>query len=152
MGRAYQIPALDSSHNFAPRNNAQAHLCACKQGHSRADNGDGVWLGWSYGVGIMGADPQVAAAGNGTVYAVIQDAWGVVWYRGYTEWMANGWQGWTCTNGVLQSGSPVAVGGELYMAGRDGNNGLSWYRATGNQWTYIGNRGVAAGPLAAAPR
>jgi hypothetical protein len=41
---------------------------------------------------------------------------------------------------------------ELYVAGRDGDNDLWWYPATGNQWTAIGNRGVAAGALAASPR
>jgi hypothetical protein len=134
----------DSVAYVAARDNWDSLWLARVQGNS--------WLGWSYGGGIMSADPQVAAAGNRTVYAVIQDIAGGVWYRGYTEGTANGWQGWEFTNGVLQTGSPAAVSGELYVVGRDWNNALWWYRATGSQWTHIGSRGIAAGRLAAAPR
>lgn len=110
------------------------------------------WLGWSYGGGIMNGDPQVAAGGNGTIYTVLRDSGGVVWYRGYTEGTSGGWQNWVMTGGVLQSAAPAANGGDLYLAGRDGNNDLWWYRSTGNQWTNIGNRGVAAGALVLSPR
>ena len=110
------------------------------------------WLGWSYGGGIMNGDPQAAAGGNGTIYTVLRDSGGVVWYRGYTEGTSGGWQSWVMTGGMLQSVAPAANAGDLYIAGRDGKNDLWWYRATGNQWTNIGNRGIAAGPLAAVPR
>jgi hypothetical protein len=134
----------DSVAYVAARDNWDSLWLARVQGNS--------WLGWSYGGGIMSADPQVAAAGNRTVYAVIQDIAGGVWYRGYAEGTASGWQGWTFTQGVLQTGSPAAESGELYVVGRDWNNALWWYRATGSQWTHIGSRGIAAGRLAAAPR
>lgn len=61
-------------------------------------------------------------------------------------------QAWSFTNGVLQDASPADLVGELYIAGRDADNDLWWYRSTGNQWTWVDNRGVAAGPLATGPR
>jgi hypothetical protein len=110
------------------------------------------WTGWHYGGGIMSADPQAASAGAGVIYAVIRDPWGGIWYRGFTEGTTAGWHDWVNTKGVLQDVSPAALAEELYIAGRDANGGIWWYRATGNQWTWIGHQGLAAGPLAAAPR
>jgi len=75
-----------------------------------------TWLGWSYGGGIMSADPQVAA-GNGTIYVATLDRWGGVFYRPFTEGTADGWQPWVFTNGLLRSVSPAVVGGELYLLG-----------------------------------
>ncbi len=111
-----------------------------------------TWLGWSHGGGVMNGDPQVAASGNGIIYTVVRDGGGAVWYRRYTEGTSGGWQNWIMTGGVLQSAAPAANGGELYVAGPDGNNELWWYQATGNQWTNIGSRGVATGGLSASPR
>jgi hypothetical protein len=128
----------------AARDNWDALWMARVQGNT--------WLGWSFGGGVMSTDPQAVASGTGTVYSLVRDTWGGIWYRGYTEGTASGWQTWTFTNGALLTGSPAASAGEFYVTGRDANNDLWWYRATGNQWTNIGNRGVAAGPLSAAPR
>jgi hypothetical protein len=100
----------------------------------------------------MSSDPQLVADGKGSVYAFILDAGGGLWYQGYSERTSAGWQGWNFANGVLQDSSPAAISGELYVAGRDKNNDLWWYRANGNQWTNIGSRGIAAGPLSAAGR
>jgi hypothetical protein len=44
------------------------------------------------------------------------------------------------------------VAGELFLAGRAPNNDLWWWTQSGNQWTWIGNNGVDAGQLSAAPR
>lgn len=110
------------------------------------------WLGCGYGGGIMNGDPQGAASGAGSIYIVLRDPGGVVWSRGYTEGTSGGWQSWTMAAGVLQDAAPAVSGGVLYITGRDLDNDRWWYRATGGQWTWIGHRGVAAGPLAAAPK
>ena len=54
--------------------------------------------------------------------------------------------------GVLQDVAPAAVSGQLYLAGKAPNGDLWWWQQTGNLWTWIGNNGVAAGALSAAPR
>ena len=54
--------------------------------------------------------------------------------------------------GILQDVAPAAVNGLLYLAGRAPNGDLWWWEQTGSQWTWIGNNGVASGPLAATPR
>ncbi len=110
-----------------------------------------TWTGWFPGGGVVSANPQVATARNGLNYAVVLDPSGGVWYRAYQEGTANGWQTWTSTGGVLQSASPAVSAGELFIAGRDLNNGLWWWDQSGPTWTSIGNTGVAAGPLVAAP-
>jgi uncharacterized protein (DUF2141 family) len=110
------------------------------------------WMGWSYGGGGLNADPRVAATGDGTVYAVVLDSWNAVWYRGLTEGPSGPWLAWTNTGATLQALSPAALPGQLYIAGRDANNDLWWYRSTASQWTSIGNRGVTTGPLSAVPR
>lgn len=108
------------------------------------------WTGWHYGGGIIGQDPQVAA-GGGEIFTAVLDSSGGVWFRRFLEGTGNNWQTWNFTSGVLQDASPAAVGSEFYIAGRDVNNNLWWYWASAG-WTGIGQHGVAAGPLAAAPR
>jgi len=110
------------------------------------------WLGWINGDGAMSRDPQAVAAGDGIVYVVLRDPWGVVWYRGYREGSSGGWLPWVMTGGVLQDFAAAGELGEVYIAGRSPSNELWWYRLVTNQWTYAGYGGVAAGPLAAAPR
>ena len=100
----------------------------------------------------MSTDPQVAAGGTGTIYSVVQDSGNVAWYVGYTEGTPAGWQSWVQTGGVLPTLGPAALGGALFIAGRDVSNNLWWYRSTDSHWTSIANHGVAAGAFAAAPR
>jgi hypothetical protein len=111
-----------------------------------------TWLGWSFGGGVLSADPRIAAPANGTVYAAVRDSGGGVWYRGYLEGSAGGWQNWTLTGGVLQELSAGGAAGVLYIAGREANGNLWWFRSAGSLWTPLGNGGAAAGPPAASPR
>lgn len=121
------------------------------------DTWDSLWMArvdgngwqWSYGGGIMSNDPQVAASGDGTIYTLLLDSGNVAWYIGRGEGASGTWQTWTQTGGVVQNLSPAALG-PLYAIGRDPNDNLWWYRSMDSLWTYIGNQGVAAGPLAAA--
>jgi hypothetical protein len=94
----------------------------------------------------------VVATGDGTIHVALLDPWNGAWTTGYTEGTASGWLAWASTGGVLQSFSAAALGGDLYLAGRDANTDLWWYRFSDSKWTYVGNRGAAAGGLVASPR
>jgi hypothetical protein len=111
-----------------------------------------TWLDWSYGGGVVSADPQIAAPENGTVYVVVRDPGLAVWYRGFLEGNSGGWQNWVQTGGVLMDVSTSGAAGVLYIAGREATNDLWWFKLAGNVWTPIGNHGLAAGSLSAAPR
>lgn len=110
-----------------------------------------TWTGWFNGGAVTSIDPRIAALG-GRLAIVILDGTGAVYQATFNEGSGNGWQGWTNIGGVLSDIAPAAVGGELFFAGRAPNNDLWWWRQTGNQWTWIGNNGVAAGALSSAPR
>jgi hypothetical protein len=110
------------------------------------------WLGWSYGGGIMGSDPQAAVGGDGNIYSVIRDSTGGIWYRGYTQGSSNGWLSWVFTNGALQDFGAAAMSGGVYISGRTSVNDIWWYRGVSGQWTNVGFRGMAAGPVTATPR
>ena len=110
-----------------------------------------TWTGWHYGGSVTSVDPQVAALG-GTVGVIVLDNWGALWRSSFTEGIGNGWQTWTYVGGVWQDLASAASGGELLLAGRSPSNELWWWRQSGNQWTWLGYAGVAAGHLSAAPR
>jgi hypothetical protein len=63
------------------------------------------------------------------------------------KWVA----GVDTVGGILQDVAPAGVTGQLYFAGKAPNGNLWWWQQAGSQWTSIGNNGVAAGFLAAAP-
>jgi fibronectin type 3 domain-containing protein len=111
-----------------------------------------TWGNWYFGGAITSVTPRIAALGNGSEAVVILDSTNVVWTTTYTEGTADGWQPWEQVGGILQDVAPAGVGGELYFAGKSPTGDLWWWQQTGNQWTWIGNNGVAAGALAAAPR
>jgi hypothetical protein len=111
-----------------------------------------AWGTWYFGGAITSVTPRIAALGNGSEAVVILDPTGVVYSSAYTEGTGNGWQPWTEVGGILSDVAPAGVGGELYLAGKAPNGDLWWWQQNGNQWTWIGNNGVAAGALAAAPR
>ena len=111
-----------------------------------------IWGTWYFGGAITSVTPRIAALGNGSEAVVILDSTSVVYGTTYTEGTANGWQPWAEVGGILSDVAPAGVGGELYFAGKSPNGDLWWWRQEGNQWTWIGNNGVAAGALAAAPR
>jgi hypothetical protein len=117
---------------------------------ARVDS-SGTLTGWFFGGGVVSTDPRVAASG-GTVYSTVLDPGGGVWCRPFLEGTGDGWQSWVFSGGVLQDASPAASTGSLFIAGRDLSNQLWWYSASGDQWTFVGFQGLAAGPLAAAPR
>ena len=110
-----------------------------------------TWVGWSFGGAVMSGDPQVAGAG-GTIYTMLRDTWGNVWMRGYTEGPSGGWQPWTFVGGPLQDISAISSTGGVYFVGRDPKNEIWWYRSVGNKWSWVGQKSVAAGPLAGSPR
>ena len=109
------------------------------------------WTGWFYGGAITSVTPRIAALGSGSEAVVILDSTNVVWRTTFSEGTANGWQPWVQVGGVLQDVSAAGVGGQLYFAGKAPNGDLWWWRQSGSQWTWIGNSGVAAGALSAAP-
>ena len=111
-----------------------------------------TWTGWFYGGAITSVTPRIAAVGNSSEAVVILDPTNVVWRTTFTEGTGNGWQPWTSVGGVLQDAAPAAVNGQLYLAGNASNGDLWWWLQTGNQWTWIGNNGAAAGLLSATPR
>ena len=111
-----------------------------------------TWTGWFYVREITSETPRIASLGNGSEAVVILDPTGVVWRTTYTEGTGNGWQPWVQVGGVLQDVAAAGVGGQLYFAGKAPSGDLWWWRQTGNQWTWIGNNGVAAGALSATPR
>lgn len=108
--------------------------------------------GWFNGGAQTGIDPKIATLGNGSEALVILDAGGSVWRNTYNEGAANGWQTWTGVGGGFADISPAGVGGQLFFFARALNNNLWWWNQTGSLFTGIGNNGVAAGALAAAPR
>lgn len=111
-----------------------------------------TWSTWKYVGGIMSGDPQVIADGSGWLHVVLKDPWNVVWRRKDLEGSPSSWGGtWTQTGGVLIDFGAAGVGGELYITGRDSLDKIWWYREYTNAWTEVGQEGVAAGPLAAAP-
>jgi hypothetical protein len=84
---------------------------------------------------------------------VILDGNGSVWKAPYSDvFQTSGWQPWTNVGGVLQDVSPAGVGSELYFLGQAPSGDLWWWKQTGSQWTWIGNRGVANGKIATTPR
>jgi hypothetical protein len=89
---------------------------------------------------------------EGSLAVVILDETGAVYRTTFTEGTGNGWQPWTGVGGVLAHVAPATVGGELFFAGRAPNGDRWWWQQTGNQWTWIGNNGVAAGALSSEPR
>jgi M6 family metalloprotease-like protein len=111
-----------------------------------------TWGTWYFGGAIASVTPRIAALGNGSEAVVILDPTNVVWRTAYTEGTGNGWQPWVQVGGILSDVAPAGVGGELYFAGKSPAGDLWWWQQSGNQWTWIGNNGVAAGALAAAPR
>jgi hypothetical protein len=108
--------------------------------------------GWFNGGAQTSIDPKIAALGNGSEALVILDAGGSVWRNTYSEGAANGWQAWTSVGGGFSDISPAGVGGELFFSARAVNNDLWWWNQTGSLFTWIGNNGLAAGALAAAPK
>jgi hypothetical protein len=110
------------------------------------------WSTWYFGGAITSVTPRIAALGNGSEAVVILDMTGVVYSTTYTEGTANGWQPWAEVGGILADVAPAGLGEELYLVGKSPTGDLWWWQQTGNQWTWIGNNGVAAGALAAAPR
>ena len=110
-----------------------------------------TWTGWFPGA-LTSAAPQIAALGDGSEAVVVQDSTNVVWRATYTEGAANGWQPPAEVGGILQNLAPAGVRGQLYVAGKSPNGELWWWQQNGSQWTRIGNNGVAAGMLSAAPR
>jgi hypothetical protein len=111
-----------------------------------------TWGTWYFGGAITSITPRIAALGNGSEAIVILDSTGVVYGTTYTEGTANGWQPWAEIGGILSDVAPAGAGGELYLAGKAPNGDLWWWQQTGDQWTWIGNNGVAAGALAASPK
>jgi hypothetical protein len=110
-----------------------------------------TWTGWFNGGAVTNIDPRIAALG-GSLAVVILDGTGAVYRSTFLEGSGNGWQGWTNVGGVLSDVAAAAVGGELFFAGRAPNGDLWWWQQNGNQWTGIGNNGVAAGALSASPK
>jgi len=124
------------------------------------DPSNAVWIGrlqgsaymvWTYGGGGLNADPLVAATGDGRIYAAVLDSWDEVWYRGIAEGASGAWQPWVYAGRALQTLSPAAEPGQLYIAGRDSANALWWYRSSTGLWSSAGPSGVTTGSLAAAP-
>ena len=111
-----------------------------------------VWGYWNFGGAITSVTPRIATLGTGSQAVVILDSSGVVWRTTYTEGPLGSWQPWVQVGGILSDVAPAGVGGELYLAGKSPTGYLWWWQQAGNQWTWIGNNGVAAGALAAAPK
>jgi hypothetical protein len=107
------------------------------------------WGPWMNGGGVLGGDPDVAAA-DGTVYVAVTNSTGVVYVRPYLE--AGGWQGWLATGGTLSKVSVAAAGGRVYIVGRNVPGELWWYQSGGTGWMYYGTLGSSASNLAAAPK
>jgi len=116
-----------------------------------------TWGTWYFGGAITSVTPRIAALGGGYEAVVILDSFGVVWSTIYTESTSNGWQWWAEVGGILQEVEPAVASGGFYLAGKAPNGDLWWWQQTGsyfqagNDWTWIGNNGVAAGMLSAAP-
>jgi hypothetical protein len=111
-----------------------------------------TWTGWYNGGATTSVPPRIASLWNGSEAVVILDQWNAVWTATFTEGTGNGWHSWTKLGGVLSDVSPAAVNGDLYLFGKAPGGDLWWWQQTGNQWTWIGNNGVAAGAVVATPR
>jgi hypothetical protein len=111
-----------------------------------------TWGTWYFGGATTSVTPRIAALGQGSEAVVILDSTSVVYSTTYTEGTANGWQPWAEVGGILSDVAPAGIGGELYLAGKSPAGDLWWWQQTGNQWTWIGNNGAAAGALSASPR
>jgi hypothetical protein len=133
----------DNAAYIAARDNYNASWVARVAGNS--------WTGWFNGGGVSAIDTRIAALG-GHLGIVILDATGAVFRTLFAEGSGNGWQAWTNVGGVFADIAPAGVLGELFFGGRTPAGDLYWWRANGNQWTWIGNNGVAAGALSSAPR
>jgi hypothetical protein len=107
-----------------------------------------TWTGWHYGGGIISDDPQVVSDAGGMIYVVVQDSWGGIWWRGFVQGPGIEWRDWVFSGGILKDFSAGRHARKLSIVGRDGGNGLWWYRVSAG-WT---PSGVAAGPLTAVPR
>jgi hypothetical protein len=133
----------DSAAYIVARDNYNSNWVARVSGNT--------WTGWYNGGAVTNIDPAIAALGGSMAIAIL-DATGAVYRTTFYEGFSNGWLPWTSVGGVLSDISPAAVAGELFLAGRAPNNDLWWWTQSGNQWTWIGNNGVDAGQLSAAPR
>jgi hypothetical protein len=111
-----------------------------------------TWGTWYFGGAVTSLTPRIATLGTGNEAVVILDPTNVVWSTTYTEGTGNGWQPWVQVGGILSDVAPAGVGGELYLVGKSPTGDLWWWQQAGSQWTWIGNNGVVAGALAAAPR
>ncbi len=122
------------------------------------DNWNSLWIityqhgtapHWTFVGGTMSSDPQLAVRSDGTAHIVLLDNWHGVWR---VAWTAAGTV-WTYSGSSFTSVGPAIAGEDLYIAARDtANNELWWYCLSDQRWTYAGNRGLAAGELATAPR
>jgi hypothetical protein len=108
-----------------------------------------IWDAWQPAGGVIANDPQTAAIGS-DVRLVALTSTGAVWNN--VQGVGNNWQGWTTPGGVL---TDVVIAGanppQFNLVGRDTGNALWWHDSVAG-WSYLGNPGLAAGPLAAAPR
>ena len=111
-----------------------------------------TWTGWFHGGALTNVPPRVVALGDGTIAVIILDPTNVVWRTTFNEGPGNGWQPWTQVGGVLQDVAPSAANRQLYFVGKAPNGDLWWWQQTGNQWTWIGNNGMAPSALSATPR
>ena len=111
-----------------------------------------TWTGLYFGGAITSVSPRIASLSNGSIAVVILDPTNVVWRTTFTEGTGNGWQPSTQVGGILTDVSPAGINGNLYLIGKAPNGDLWWWQQTGNQWTWIGNNGVAAGALSATPK
>jgi hypothetical protein len=111
-----------------------------------------VLFGWQPAGGSIATDPQAATVGNDVVVAALTSNGGV-WYNIFVQGSGNNWLGWAAAHGTLQSVT-VATGdpAHFFLAGKDPNDALWWYDSSSAQWISMGNPGLAAGLLSAAPR
>lgn len=125
------------------------------------DNSNSNWIarvsgnmatGWFNGGAQTTIDPRIATLGNGSEAVVILDGGGSAWRSVFAEGAGNGWQTWTNVGGSFADVAAAGAAGELFLVGRSLNNNLWWWRQTGSQFTALGDNGVAAGALAAAPK
>jgi hypothetical protein len=143
-GKPSATCGLDNNAYIVAQDNSNATWVVSVSGSS--------WNEWWSGGGVTSVAPKIADFGNFTAAVVILDPGGAVWTTTYGEGPGNGWSAWVKTGGVLLDVAPAAVAGQLYFAGQSPAGDLWWWQKAGNQWTWIGNSGVAAGALSAAPR
>ena len=110
------------------------------------------WMGWTFGSGVMSADPKMAATGDGTIYVAMVDQWNSVWYRARAEGASGAWLPWTWARFTIQTLAAAATPRQLYVVGRDAANALWWYRTTSGLWSAAGGNGLTTGGLSAVPR